>query len=161
MSTFQNSNQFRQSALLGQVDLISGPNNVLSVRIDPASVATQAQLRAGSPMKIVDKAGSEIIVDAAAVTDLADGVIIYNPRKNLYAAGDVIEIGCAGTVVYLETSAAVARGVRVQSATATGEIATRAGAGNCAIGKMLDKPTAAHQLARVLIAPSTETNALT
>ena len=156
MSTFQNQNQFAQTPLLGQVDMIAGPNNVLSVRIDPASVATQAQLQAGSPMKIVDTVGTDIIVDAAAITDLSLGVIVYNPRKNLYAAGDVVEVAARGSVVYLETSAAIARGANVQAATATGLIATRAST-NFRVGKVLDKPAAANVLARVLIDPASDT----
>jgi hypothetical protein len=152
VSTYQNQNQFAQTPLLGQVDLIAGPNNVISVQIDPASTATAAQLTAGSPMKIVDVAGSQIIVDTAAITDVAIGAILYNPRKQLYVAGDTVEIGCAGTVVYLETSAAIARGAAVQAATATGLIATRTGA-NASLGKMIDKPGAANVLARVRIAP--------
>ncbi len=155
MSTYQNQNQFAQTPLLGQVDLIAGPNNVISCQIDPASTATAAQLTAGSPMKIVDVAGTQIIVDTAAITDVATGVIIYNPRKNIYVAGDTIELGCSGTVVYLETSAAIARGVAVQAATADGLVATRTGASNAGLGIMIDKPAAANVLARVQIRPTT------
>ena len=144
MSTYQNQNQFAQTPLLGQVDLIAGPNNIISAQINPASTATANQLQAGSPMKIVD---------AAAITDVAIGAIVYNPRKNLYVAGDTIEIGCAGTVMYLETSAAIARGASVQAATATGLIATQASP-NAALGQMYDKPAAANVLARVRIAPT-------
>lgn len=156
MSTFQNQNQFAQTPLLGQVDLISGPNNIFSARIDPASTATQAQLQAGCAMRIVDIQGNEIIVDTCAITALADGVIIYNPRKNQYAAGDVLELAGEGSVVYMETSAAIARGARVQAASATSLIATRAST-NYSIGKCLDKPTAANVLARVRISPATDT----
>jgi hypothetical protein len=152
VSTYQNQNQFGQTPVLGQVDLIAGPNNVISVKIDPASTATQAQLSAGSPMKIVDVAGSEIIVDSAAITDRAIGVILYNPRKQLYAAGDTVEIGCRGTVVYLETSAAIARGAAVQAATATGLVATRTST-NSRLGYALDKPAVANVLTRVEINP--------
>ena len=153
MSTYQNQNQFAQTPLLGQVDLIAGPNNIISAQINPASTATANQLQAGSPMKIVDVVGTQIIVDAAAITDVAIGAIVYNPRKNLYVAGDTIEIGCAGTVMYLETSAAIARGASVQAATATGLIATQASP-NAALGQMYDKPAAANVLARVRIAPT-------
>lgn len=156
MSTFQNQNQFGQTPLLGMVDLISGPNNVVSVRIDPASTATAAQLSVGAPLKIVDTVGTDIIVDTAAITEACFGVIIYTRRKQLYAAGDVVEIAIRGTVVYLETSAAVARGANVQAASANGLVATRAST-NFRIGKMLDKPAAANVLARVLIDPASDT----
>lgn len=156
MSTYQNQNQFAQTPLLGQVDLVSGPNNVFAARIDPSSTATAAQLQAGVPFKIVDVQGNDIIVDVAAITEQAIGVMIYNPRKNQYAAGDIIELAGRGSVVYLETSAAIARGANVQAATATGLIATRTST-NFRVGKVLDKPTAANVLARVLIDPASDT----
>lgn len=156
MATYQNQNQFAQTPLLGQVDLGSGPNNIVSARIDPSSSATAAQMQAGVPFKIVDVQANDIIVDVAAITDMAFGVIVYNPRKNQYAVGDIVELACRGSVVYMETSAAIARGANVQAATATGLVATRAST-NYRVGKMLDKPTAANQLARVLIDPASDT----
>lgn len=158
MSTYQNQNQFVQTPVLGQVDMTVNPS-IMSVKIDPSSSATQAQLQAGSVMKLVDVAGTEIIVDTCAITALAFGVIVYNPRKNLYAAGDTVEVATSGSVVYLETSAAIARGVPVQAATATGLVATRTST-NYGIGICLDKPAAANVLARVLIRPSTDTGTL-
>lgn len=156
MATYQNQNQFAQTPLLGQVDLGSGPNNVISARIDPASTATAAQRQAGVPYKIVDVQGNDIIVDVAAITESALGVIVYNPRKNQYDVGDIVELACRGSVVYMETSAAIARGANVQAATATGLVATRTST-NHRVGKMLDKPTAANVLARVLIDPASDT----
>lgn len=156
MATFQNQNQFAQTPLLGQIDLGAGPNNVISARIDPASTATAAQLQAGVAFKIVDVQANDIVIDVAAITESAFGVIVYNPRKNQYAVGDIVELACRGSVVYMETSAAIARGANVQAATATGLIATRATT-NHRVGKMLDKPTAANVLARVLIDPASDT----
>ncbi len=156
MATYQNSNQFAPTPVLGQVDLLAGTANIISAQIDPASVATAAQLTAGSPVKIVDVAGGPIIVDTAAITETATGVIVYNPRKSQYVAGDIVEVAMKGTVVYLETSAAVARGANVQAASATGLVATRAST-NHRLGKMLDKPGAANVLARVLIDPASDT----
>jgi hypothetical protein len=156
MATYQNQNQFAQTPLLGQIDLVAGPNNVISARIDPSSSATAAQLQAGIPFKIVDVQANDIVVDVAAITDQAFGVIVYNPRKNQYAVGDIVELACRGSVVYMETSAAIARGAKVQAATATGLIATRTST-NFRVGVVLDKPTAANVLARVLIDPASDT----
>ena len=151
MSTYQNQNQFAQTPVLGQVDMTSAIN-IKSVRIDPSSQATV--LQSGQAMKIVDVAGTEIIVDVAAITEKAYGVIVYNPRKNLYAAGDMIEVACKGTVVYLETSAAVARGAKVMLDPTGPTVATLAVlATNCMVGICLDKPAAANVLARVEVDP--------
>lgn len=150
MSTFQNQNQFVQSPVLGQVDFTVNPN-IKSAKINPASVATV--LQSGQWFKIVDVAGNEVIVDVAAITDVPYGVAIYNPRKNLYSPGDTIELGCAGTVVYLEASAAIARGAQVQNDPTGPTVATLAGAVNAAVGLCLDKPGAASTLARIEVRP--------
>lgn len=150
MSLTQNLNQFAQTPLLGEVDFTVNPN-IKSVKIDPSSVATVLQV--GQWFKLVNVAGPEIIVDVAAATDVPYGVAIYNPRKNLFAAGDTIELGCAGTVVYLEASAAIARGANVQNDPTGPTVATLA-ASNAKVGISLDKPAANHDLTRVEVAPA-------
>ncbi len=151
MSTYQNQNQFAQTPVLGQVDMTSAIN-IKSVRIDPASSSTV--LTAGQFVKIVDVAGTEIVVDEAAVTEKAYGCIVYNPRQNTYLKGDMVEIACKGTVVYLETSAAIARGAKVQNTPAAPTVQTLASlATNCQVGICLDKPAAANVLTRVEVDP--------
>lgn len=148
----QNLNQFRQTAMKGQQDLTVN-NNIKVVRINPAYAGTDP-LVAGQAFKLVNVAGEVPIVEPAAVTEQAYGVAIHTMRKDTFLAGDYIELACKGSVVYLQTSAAVARGAKVQNAIATATVATLASlATNCQIGIMLDKPTAADQLARVEIDP--------
>ena len=149
MSTFQNQNQFAQTPVLGEVDLTKS-YNVKSVKINPASVATV--LQAGQVFKIVDIAGPEIIVDqCTALTDTPFGVAIYSPKKNVFVAGQTIEVACDGTVVYLESSAAAARGASVQLDSTGPTVATLVSPTNGKVGFLLDKPTAAGQLVRVEI----------
>ena len=149
MSTFQNQNQFSQTPVLGQVDLTYSPN-IKSVKIDPAS--TSLYLQAGQAFKIVDVAGPEIIVDAvSALTDTPYGVAIYSPKKNLFAPGQTIELACDGTVVYLEASAAAARGASAQLLFSGPTVATLVSPTNGKIGQFLDKPAAAATLVRVQI----------
>jgi len=152
MATFQNQNQFSQTPLLGQVDMTVG-STIITGKIDPASEATK--LQAGQVMKLVDVAGSEIIVDVCtdSIDDLPFGVIPYNPRKSLYAAGDTVELALRGTVIYLEPSAAVARGAFVTNDPAGPTVATQ-GFDTPQLGIMLDKPTAAGRLSRVMIEPA-------
>jgi hypothetical protein len=151
MSTYLNQNQFTQTPVLGQVDFTVSPN-IKSVKINPSSVATV--LQSGQAFKIVDVAGPEIIVDVAAITDVAYGVAIYNPKKNLFTAGQTIELGCVGTVIYLEASAAIARGAGVALDPTGPTVATVDTATQATIGECLDKPTAAATLARIEIRPS-------
>lgn len=152
MSLVQNQNQFAQTALLGQVTMSPSPA-IIPVKIYIGSVATQ--LQAGQAVRLVDQAGPEIQVDqVTAVTQEAFGVIIYNPRKNTYSAGDTVEIALRGTVVYMETSAAIARGAKVQIDPTGPTVSTLVSLPtNCELGVCLDKPTATGQLARILLNP--------
>ena len=152
MSTYLNQNQFAPTPVLGQVDFTVSPN-IKSVKINPASVATV--LQTGQAFKIVDVAGPEIIVDVATIGEKAYGVAIYNPKKNIFVAGQTIELGCVGTVVYLEASAAIARGVTVALDPTGPTVATLSSPSTQAeIGECLDKPTGAAQLCRVEIRPT-------
>lgn len=147
----QNLNQFTQTPMVGQQDQTVNQNLKL-VRIDPASTATV--LKAGQAFKLVDVAGETPIVDVALVTEKAYGVAIHDVKRDTYLAGDYITVACVGSVLYLQTSAAVARGAKVQNDSTTATVATLASlATNCQIGVMLDKPAAADALARVEIDP--------
>ena len=90
----------------------------------------------------------------AAITEKAYGVAIHNLKGDTFVAGQYIELACAGSVVYLPTTAAVARGAKVQLDPTGPSVATLANSPtNCQIGIMLGKPTAANQVARVQIDP--------
>ena len=114
--------------------------------------AVGGALTPGMVVKFVDVAGSEMVVDKAATTELADGVVVYNPKKNSYAAGYTLEVATRGTYVYLESAAAIARGAYVEINVANNQILTAAGT-NKILGKAVDKATAANQLIRVVIDP--------
>jgi hypothetical protein len=154
----QNPNQTFMSPILGQVDMAVTPNTK-AVMLDPASINVYAQ--AGSPVKLVAKAGhGEIFVDVCTgVTDgPIYGVVLYNLRKNKYAAGDMMEVGCRGTVVYLESSTTINRGARVNSTAATASadplVTTVANNTDWQLGVTLDQASAANDLVRVEIDPS-------
>lgn len=154
----QSLNQFAQSPILGLVDQIPSLN-VITAQILTTSAATAIQV--GSTVKLVDGTGANIIVDVcSAVTDgPVYGVILFNQKKNTYAPGDRVEIACVGSVLYLKTSAAVARGTKVGTtpATTTADPTVQAiatAATDYVTGVALDKATAANQLIRVQIQPS-------
>lgn len=153
----QNMNQFAQLAMLGAVDLIPTPD-VVSAQIDPASAAVYIQQ--GSVVKLKTGTSGAILVDIqTGPTDtLPFGVIPYNERKNLYVKGDLIEVVVAG-YMYMLSGAAVVRGTKVAVAAAGAAVdplvTTDVTAAHVVIGTAVDEATAAGQLIRVKISPST------
>mgnify|MGYP000863056597 FL=1 len=152
-ATVLNQNQFGLTPVLGS--LVQGlPSNVKSVRINPASTATI--IVAGQAVKLSDVAGAEIMVDvvASATADAVYGVILFNPKKNTYVKGDLVEIACEGSVVWLETTAAIARGAKVATDYTGPTVATDTTSTHQITGVCLSKPTATGQLAAIEIKPS-------
>lgn len=154
----QNMNQFSQTPILGAVDLNPSPD-VVSAQILPSSSATAIQV--GSAVKLVTGTSGAILVDVqTGPTDATVfGVIPYNERKNLYKAGDLIEVARGGTYMYMLSGAAVVRGTKVSitAATTTADptVATDTTSGHFVVGTAVDEATAAGQLIRVAINPST------
>ena len=154
----QNQNQTFMAPIIGMVDL-AVPPNTKTVLLDPAS--TNVYVQAGSPVKLVAKATKgQIVVDVC--TGPTDGpvfgIVLYNPRKNTYAAGDLMEVGCSGTVVFLESSTAVNRGAHVNSTAATSSadplVTTVANNTDYQVGIALDQTAAANDLIRIEVRPS-------
>jgi hypothetical protein len=154
----QNQNQTFMAPIIGMVDMAVTPNTK-TVMLDPAS--TNAYVQAGSPVKLVAKATKgQIVVDVC--TGPTDGpvygIVLYNARRNVYAAGDLMEVGCRGTVVFLESSAAVNRGGHVNSTAATASadplVTTVANNTDYQVGVAIDQTAAANDLIRVEVRPS-------
>jgi hypothetical protein len=154
----QAMNQFAQAPILGAVDMIPSPN-VVSAQITSSSSATAIQV--GSPVKLVAGTSGSILVDVCSgPTDgPVFGVLLYNARKNLYVANDIVEVGCSDTFVYLRASAAVARGAKVTTTaatTTTDPLVTTVSVPSTqyVTGVAIDAAAAANDLIRVKIAPS-------
>jgi uncharacterized protein DUF2190 len=152
MPTFQNPNQFAQTPILGQPDLRQQPNSFFAT-INPDSVFTDFQV--GTWVKLIAGAGPQIIVDVALPTEEAIGVIPYNVKKNTFAAGDTVQIFGDLSVLYLQTSAAVDRGDKVQFLNTGGSptVATVAGS-NTVAGIAFDQADDAGGVIRVQVKPS-------
>jgi Uncharacterized conserved protein (DUF2190) len=152
MPTYQNPNQFTQTAILGMPDLRQQPNSFF-VTIDPDSEFTDFQV--GSVLKLVSGAGPSILVDIATATEEAIGVIPYNLKKNTFAAGDTVQIFGELSVLYLQTSAAVNRGAKVEFLNTGGSptVATVSGS-NTVLGVALDQADDTGGIIRVQIKPS-------
>lgn len=152
-----NQNQFAQTPVLGQVSEIPNPN-VVSVRLNPSSSAV---FQAGSAVKLIAGTANEILVDACSgPTDgPVFGVIAYNLRKNLLSAGDVASVACAGSYIFLESSAAINRATKVTaSAASVGADPTVAGVSSASTqyvtGVAVDTAAASGALIRILVQPS-------
>ena len=142
----QLSNQFNQTNEKGAADLAQN-SNVYSVRIDPNSVAT---LSGGSPVKVVDVAGQAITVDlATAASDDIVGFVRLISKTNTFVAGDYCTILSDNCGMFMEASAAIAKGALVEIVPTGVKVATKAA--GTTIGRALNKATADGDLILVSI----------
>ena len=153
----QTMNAFTQTPILGLVDLIPSPS-VFAAMFNPASTGV---LQVGSVVKLITGPSGLPLVDVCSgPTDgPVAGVVPYNERKNIYVPGDIINLLGLSSYVYLKTSAAVARGDKVTttSATLTADptVATVSSPTTQYVtGVAIDVASAANQLIRVRIYPS-------
>lgn len=146
-----NPNQFRQSVVKGLADLRMN-TNVIPCRVDSDEASA---LVAGQCVSLEDVAGGAPVVTAIA-DDEANvfGVVLYNLKDTDYLADEAVEIASAGSVVYMEASAAIARGAEVMPVVTGAKVATAAGLSKAKIGIALDKAAADGDLIRVLIGQS-------
>lgn len=148
-----NQNQFEQTTVQGQVDLLCGSSNVIAAEISASETAT---LVAGEAVKIEDSAGGvPKVLALTADTDATFGFIVRNLKDIDRVAGEMIELAQDGTVMYMTAGAAIARGASVEVVSATKKVITSAGT-NPIVGYALDKSAADGDLIRVSIkAPKT------
>ena len=146
-------NSFEQSPYVGMLDL-NYNYNTIAAQIDNGYAGTG--LYAGQAVKFTNDAGGVPKVEAcAADTDVVAGFINYNIKSKAFIAYDTCEISQAGNVMYLMSTAAIARGGRVMIDTATVGGVTPATTGKPVCGFALDVASAGGQLIRIeLMTPS-------
>lgn len=108
-----NSNQFGQTVIKGQRDLsVSMGGKILT------GVVSQSQATAmvpGQRVKLDNTAGIGVLsFVAAAVTDVAIGVIGYQTNKSSFTKGNAIDVLSLGSVYYAEVAVALSAGVTVE-----------------------------------------------
>lgn len=152
-----NQNALNMTPMLGAISRDRSPAT-FPCRINPSSTAPF--ICAGCVVKLIDGTGPDILVDVcSANTDgPCYGVIVANPKKNIYAPGDMCEVVGEGGVIFLETGAAIARALDVSSTPPSATtndpiIASDVTATHFTIGKTLAKLTAAG-LVPVVIKPA-------
>lgn len=104
----QRMNQFSQTALKGQLDMLVNPTT-FSVQLDPASEVEY--LLPGAAVILVDATSDQIVVDEAAADDNSFAFVLYNPKKEKFYPGDTMEVVAAFSVLFMEAgSGGVSRG---------------------------------------------------
>lgn len=138
-------NQFSLVTVKGALDLKFNLNTV-ACEVD----STQATaLIPGQAVTIVDSAGGvPKVIAVSSDTDVVFGVVNYNIKNPSFAASMPVEISIGMNVVYMEASAAIARGADVMVVVSGSKVAT-ATAGKAILGKAFDKAVNAGDLIRV------------
>lgn len=147
-----NSNQFKQEVVKGLIDLLIG-GNIIPCRVYSSEGSA---LVPGQAVKLYDGAGGTPIITAVtADTDKIFGYVPYSLKDSSFAAGAAVEIAFEGAVVYLEASAAIARGAKLMAVVSGNKVATSV-AGKSVIGFAFDKAAASGDLIRVYLQPFSE-----
>lgn len=143
-----NQNQFAQIPIQGMLDLRFNPS-VVEGQIDSSSAGG---LVPGQAVKMVDSAGGvPKFVECAADTDDVYGFIVYDIKSRVFNAYDKVEVAAMnGCVMYMTSSAAIARNASVEIVVSGSKVATAA-TGKRIVGRAFDKATGADQLIRVTV----------
>lgn len=143
-------NQFVGANIKGQVDKIITPST-FPVQIVSTSVHTFVP---GDAVKISGTAGNgAILVEICAATDVPFGFVPYTTKKNSYIAGEALEVLAPGSVLYLESAAAITAGASLEFVPTGSLIQTNAGTYPIC-GIALDSAAAANDLIRCLVRSS-------
>lgn len=149
----QSQNQFVQSAYLGMLDLMYNPDTISAQMSDDYA---GSPVVAGTAMKASQDAGGvPKYVPCTADTDVVAGFITYNIKDRAFIYPDYFELSMDQNVMFLMSTAAIARNQRVMIDVSTVGGVTPATSGKPVCGFALDVATAGGQLIRVkLMTPS-------
>ena len=143
-----NPNQFSQSVVKGLADLRFN-GNIISCQVDENQ---STALVAGQCVMLKDVAGGAPVIEAIADDeDGVFGVVVRSAKDSDFPALSHLEIASDSCVVYMEASAAIARGAEVMPVVSGSKVATVSGNSKAKIGVALDKAAADGDLIRVLI----------
>jgi len=146
MAEFQNLNQITQGPIKGGLSAVPSPSTI-SCQITTASSGT---FYAGTAVRLITGSANTILVEKAVATDQIFGFVVLTPKKPSHTAGGKVEVALAGSVMEMESGAAITRGQMVEIVATGDKVIAWAGV-NTAAGVALDTTTATAQLLRVLI----------
>ena len=145
-------NQFTGSQIKGLITELVSPFT-LPMQVD-AGQATP--ILPGAAVQLAATAGQgAFLVTECAASDAPIGFVAFSEKKNSYSAGDMMEVGIVGTIIYLEAAAAVTRGASLEYVP-TGVLVKTALGVNPTVGKALDSAPGANALIRVLVTSQVE-----
>ncbi len=154
--SLQNLNQFKQGSVVGSLDLSTNANpNVFTCRFRYDDSSSDL-LVPGEGVELADLGANDTIgppiVDERSdnTADPIFGVKIYTTKRNEDPVGAIVQVAGKGSVVVMNSGAAIARGADVELVLATPGNVVTATTG-IVLGKALDKVAAADLPVRVLI----------
>lgn len=144
----QNINQFRQTPVVGDLDL-EFQGSVVSARISADQVTA---IVPGQALKIQNSGGSGVpnLLATAADTDIPWAVAMRNIKNATFPALAMLEVAREGSVMFMTAGAAIARGAPVEISSTTFKVITAAGI-NPVIGEAYDQASADGDVIRVWI----------
>lgn len=146
----QQPNQFAQASLLGMLDKHLNANTIPAM-VDSTEAGT---LYAGGAVKLVDSLGGvPKVVGCTADSDEVFGFINYDIKSRGFTAGMPLELSIKNNVMFMYSTAAIARGGKVcLDLTTNGGVAAATGSSaKRIVGWAYDKAANAGQLIRVYI----------
>lgn len=139
-------NQFKMTDQIGEAMNVNP--NTISARVSTNQSGT---LKAGDVVKLTTtEAGDLPVIQNAVSGDSGYGVVLFNAKQATYAAGDVVEIALAGSIVTMQVSTGYNRGQLVSWNSVSGKLQSTTGN---YIGFALDVTSTAGDISRVFIQP--------
>lgn len=140
------SNQFKKSAIAGDLDLNTNPNaTIMDVKYDPTDTSTN-RLVPGEGVVLTDlgandqaASGIPIIAKRTNNYDAVYGVKLFSTLKNNSEPGDNVKIAGKGAVVFMQCSGAISRGDKVALIVSTPGSVRTVTTGYTEFGVALDK----------------------
>ena len=146
----QNINQFAQTTVLGQLDM-EFAGSVASMQVS-ANQATA--LIAGQPIMVENSVGgAPKVLALSSNTDTTNGFVVRNLKDPNFPAFARVEVAMDGSVMYLNSGAAINRFSAVEAVQGTPGNVIAWGGVNPVVGFAYDEATGANQLIRVFIKP--------
>lgn len=144
-----NQNQFLMTTVQGELDLRI-PGGTLACELDPNY--SGAAVVPGQALKLVNTnpGGIPKVTPITSNTDRIFGFVDRNLKDISYIAGSSMEVAIFGSVMYMTTNAAIARGQHVEFDFNTTTVIPSAGV-NPICGQCFDSASASGQLVRIFI----------
>jgi len=110
---FTELNRFAPEVLNGQLALVNGNQpNALNVMFSPTAGSEYDTLKAGDAVIFQEgKSLTPLVRHSGEDDDIGIvGVVLVSQKKDAYKAGDMVEVACRGTIIYMKADDDIERG---------------------------------------------------